>query len=238
MDHGVINPNMLSIPKKKGEDLISVAPTFYGEEYKGNKAYLKFNNAIKRMAEPRKVEHIETDVEFVDRNEDGSIYAVVYHYLKGKVDSDMLVRLKTGGWMLYSSNFRFYSGFVSAYIFSIYGYKKVSELQVARELAEIPVFLCQIIYCDDEFAFGIFPGGFILFRYFTKDGDVVSLEMIDFYPYEVFKRDKINTLYSDLLHGKVYEGIYYHVGNFPDELKKEIMRLCGERLRKKCNKKK
>ncbi|HRL63395.1 MAG TPA: hypothetical protein PKW64_03840 [Segatella copri] len=236
MDHGVINPNMLSIPKKKGEDLISVAPTFYGEEYKGNKAYLKFNNAIKRMAEHREVEQIETDVEFVDRNEDGSIYAVVYHYPIGKVDSDMLVRLKTGAWMLCSSNFRFYSGFVSAYICSIYGYKKVSELQIARELAEIPALLCKIVYCDDEFAFGILPGGFILFRYFTKDGDLVSLEMIDFYPYEVFKRDKINTLYLDLLHGYVSEGIYYYVENFPDELKKEIMRLCSERLRKKRNK--
>ena len=238
MQQVVMNPNMLSIPKKKGEDLISVAPTFYGEEYKGNKAYLKFNNAIKRMAEPRKVEQIETDVEFVDRNEDGSVYAVVYHYPIGKVDSDMLVRLKTGGWMLYSSNFRFYSGFVSAYIFSIYGYKKVSELQIARELAEIPVLLCEIIYCDDVFAFGIFPGGFILFRYFIKDGDMVSLEMIDFYPYEVFKRDKIKTLYLDFLHGYVHEGIYVVDGNFPDELKKEIMRLCDERLRKKCNEKK
>ena len=58
MDQGIINPKNLAFPKDDREDPIAVAPTFYGDEYFDRSAYLKFNNAIKRMSEPREVEHV------------------------------------------------------------------------------------------------------------------------------------------------------------------------------------
>ena len=79
MDQGIINPKNLAFPKDDREDPIAVVPTFNGDEYIDRSAYLKFNNAIKRMSEPREVEHVEADVESVFRNETGYIYAVVYH---------------------------------------------------------------------------------------------------------------------------------------------------------------
>ena len=95
MDHGVISFEKL-FSKNDSDEPIAVVSTFYGEEYTDRSAYLKFNNAIMRMGEPRDVNHNETDVEFVTRNEAGSLYAVVYHYQDGSVDSDMLVKVKNG----------------------------------------------------------------------------------------------------------------------------------------------
>ena len=71
MDHRIIDIQ-LPLPKGNDKDPIALTPTFYGEEYTDNTAYLKFNNAIKRMSEPREVDRTEVDVEFVTRNEDGT----------------------------------------------------------------------------------------------------------------------------------------------------------------------
>ena len=91
MDQGIINPKSLAFSKDDNNDPVAVMPTFYGDEYTDRSAYLKFNNAIKRMSEPREVEHVEVDVESVFRNDTGNIYAVVYHYENCTTDSDMLV---------------------------------------------------------------------------------------------------------------------------------------------------
>lgn len=94
MDHRIIDIQ-LPLPKGNDKDPITLAPTFYRGGNADDTAYLKFNNAVKRMSEPREVERTEVDVEFVIRNDAGSLYAVVYHYADGRVEADMLVKAKT-----------------------------------------------------------------------------------------------------------------------------------------------
>ena len=53
MQQVVMNPNLLNFSKEDSNELIEVVSTFYGDEYTNNQAYMKFNNAIKRMGEPR-----------------------------------------------------------------------------------------------------------------------------------------------------------------------------------------
>lgn len=224
----------LPLPKGDYKDPIALAPTFYGEEYTENTAYLKFNNAIKRMSESREVEHTETEVEFVFRNETGSIYAVVYHYRGGSVDSDMLVKAKNGVWSFYRSKVRFHPNFVSTYISSIYGYKKLSESQIAQELAQVPAFKSKMAVYEN-YVLAVCPGGIDISKCTLKDGEMTSVELIDFVTYETFERDRIKEFYHELLQRYVSEDDL-NIEHLPEDVVKETLENSLERMEKKYGK--
>lgn len=234
MDQGVINFDKL-FPKNDSDDPIAVVSTFYGDEYTDRSAYLKFNNAIMRMGEPRDVDHTETDVEFVTRNEAGSLYAVVYHYRDGSVDSDMLVKVKIGGWMFHRFKLRFHPNFVSAYIPSIYGYKRLTESQIAQELAQVPAFPVKMATIEN-YVFALFPGGIMIAKCaINNENEATSIEAIDFVPYESFARDEIRYFYQQLLHRYISVGDL-NIENFPEDLIKKTLENSLERMEKKYGK--
>lgn len=234
MDQGIINPQSLAFPKDDREDPVAVVPTFYGDEYIDRSAYLKFNNAIKRMSEPREVEHVEVDVESVFRNDTGNIYAVVYHYENCTTDSDMLVKSKNGVWAFYRNKIRFRPSFVSAYISSIYGYKKLSETQIAQELAQVPAIKSKMAILEN-YVLSVWPGGINISRCTITEGEMTSAEMVDFVPYETFERDKIKDFYHELLSRYVSEADL-NIEHLPEDVIKETLNSSLERMKKKNNK--
>ncbi len=234
MDQGIINPKSLAFPKDDREDPVAVVPTFYGDEYIDRSAYLKFNNAIKRMSEPREVEHVEVDVESVFRNDTGNIYAVVYHYENCTTDSDMLVKSKNGVWAFYRNKIRFRPSFVSAYISSIYGYKKLSETQIAQELAQVPAIKSKMAILEN-YVLSVWPGGINISRCTITEGEMTSAEMVDFVPYETFERDKIKDFYHELLSRYVSEADL-NIEHLPEDVIKETLNSSLERMKKKNNK--
>lgn len=234
MDQGIINPKSLAFPKDDREDPVAVVPTFYGDEYIDRSAYLKFNNAIKRMSEPREVEHVEVDVESVFRNDTGNIYAVVYHYENCTTDSDMLVKSKNGVWTFYRNKIRFRPSFVSAYISSIYGYKKLSETQIAQELAQVPAIKSKMAILEN-YVLSVWPGGINISRCTITEGEMTSAEMVDFVPYETFERDKIKDFYHELLSRYVSEADL-NIEHLPEDVIKETLNSSLERMKKKNNK--
>lgn len=234
MEQGVINFDKL-FPKNDSDEPIAVVSTFYGDEYTDRSACLKFNNAIIRMGEPRDVDHTETDVEFVTRNEAGSLYAVVYHYRDDSVNSDMLVKPKFGGWMFHHFKLRFHPNFVSAYISSIYGYKRLTEQQVAQELAQVPAFPVKMSTIED-YVFALFPGGIMIAKCaINNENEATSIEAIDFVPYESFARDEVRYFYQQLLHRYISVGDL-NVDDLPKDLIKETLENSLERLEKKYGK--
>lgn len=235
MDHRIIDIQ-LPLPKGNDKDPIALTPTFYGEEYTDNTAYLKFNNAIKRMSEPREVDRTEVDVEFVTRNEDGSVYAVVYHYNDGRVESDMLVKMKTGYWMFTRAKMRFHPNFQNAYLHSICGYKRITELQIAQELALVLVNVSKMMISGNN-SLTIHPGGINVTRCNFKNGDLVSIEEIDFIAYENFDRDEIKDFYHGVLKRYVFNEDV-DIECFPEELIKEIVEESLARLKNKYGNKK
>lgn len=234
MDQGIINPKSLAFPKDDREDPVAVVPTFYGDEYIDRSAYLKFNNAIKRMSEPREVEHVEVDVESVFRNDTGNIYAVVYHYENCTTDSDMLVKSKNGVWAFYRNKIRFRPSFVSAYISSIYGYKKLSETQIAQELAQVLAIKSKMAILEN-YVLSVWPGGINISRCTITEGEMTSAEMVDFVPYETFERDKIKDFYHELLSRYVSEADL-NIEHLPEDVIKETLNSSLERMKKKNNK--
>ena len=234
MDQGVISFEKL-FPKNDSDEPIAVVSTFYGDEYTDRSAYLKFNNAIMRMGEPRDVAQTETDVEFVTRNEAGSLYAVVYHYRDGSVDSDMLVKVKNGGWMFNRFKLRIHPNFVSAYIPSIYGYKRLTESQIAQELAQVPAFPVKMATIGN-YVFVLFPGGIMIAKCAINNKDeVTSIEAIDFVPYESFARDEIRYFYQQLLHCYISVGDL-NIEDFPEDLIRKTVENSLERLKRKYGK--
>lgn len=233
MDHRIIDIQ-LPLPKGNDKDPIALTPTFYGEEYTDNTAYLKFNNAIKRMSEPREVDRTEVDVEFVTRNDDGSVYAVVYHYNDGRVESDMLVKMKTGYWMFTRAKMRFHPNFQNAYLHSICGYKCITELQIAQELALVPVNVSKMMISGNN-SLTIHPGGINVTRCNFKNGDLLAIEEIDFIAYENFERDEIKDFYHGVLKRYVFNEDV-DIECFSEELIKEIVEESLARLKKKYNK--
>ena len=123
------------------------------------------------MSEPREVEHAEADVEFVFRNETHHLYAVVFHYEDGTTDSDMLVKSKNGVWAFYRNKIRFQPSFVSTYISSIYGYKKLSESQIAQELAKVPAIKSKMAILEN-YVLSVWPGGINISRCSVKEGEI------------------------------------------------------------------
>ena len=234
MDHGIINPKSMAFPKDDNNDPVAVMPTFFGEEYIDRSAYLKFNNAIKRMSEPREVEHVEADVESVFRNDTGNIYAVVYHYENCTTDSDMLVKSKNGVWAFYRNKIRFQPSFVSAYISSIYGYKKLSETQIAQELAKVPAIKSKMAILEN-YVLSVWPGGINISRCSVKEGEMTSAEMVDFVPYETFERDRIKDFYHELLSRYVSESDL-NIEHLPEDVIKDTLNRSLERMKKKNNK--
>lgn len=234
MDQGIINPKSLAFPKDDREDPVAVVPTFYGDEYIDRSAYLKFNNAIKRMSEPREVEHVEVDVESVFRNDTGNIYAVVYHYENCTTDSDMLVKSKNGVWAFYRNKIRFRPSFVSAYISSIYGYKKLSETQIAQELAQVLAIKSKMAILEN-YVLSVWPCGINISRCTITEGEMTSAEMVDFVPYETFERDKIKDFYHELLSRYVSEADL-NIEHLPEDVIKETLNSSLERMKKKNNK--
>lgn len=163
-------------------------------------AYRKFNNAIKRMSQPRVVEQEEVDVEFVFRGGDRQAYAVVIHYPDGEIESDMIVKMKGGGWSSYRNKFRYHPNFVSNYIASIYGYKSVSDTQIVREL---------VLYSDmkekaalaGNIFIGLLSGG-VAFTRCLPTGDNTTprpIEAIAFIPYEGFSSAEVASIYGKML---------------------------------------
>lgn len=234
MDQGIINPKSLAFPKDNSEAPVAVVPTFYGNEYTDRSAYLKFNNAIKRMSEPREVERAEADVEFVFRNDSHNLYAVVFHYEDGTTDSDMLVKVKGGAWAFYRNKIRFRPSFVSAYISSIYGYKKLLESQVAQELAQIPAFKSKMAILEN-YVLAVWPGGINISKCSIKEGEMTSAEMVDFVPYETFEKDRIKDFYHELLSRYVSEADL-NIAHLPEDVIKETLNSSLERMKKKNNK--
>ena len=234
MAHGVISFEKL-FSKNDSDEPIAVVSTFYGEEYTDRSAYLKFNNAIMRMGEPRDVDHTETDVEFVTRNEAGSLYAVVYHYQDGSVDSDMLVKVKNGGWMFHRFKLRIHPNFVSTYIPSIYGYKRLTESQIAQELAQFPVFPIKMTAMEN-YVFALFPGGIMIAKCaINNENEATSIEAIDFVPYESFARDEIKNIYQQLLHRYISAG-NLNIDNFPEDLIRKTVENSFKRIKRKYGK--
>lgn len=233
MEHKVIDIP-LPILRGKETDPIALAPTFYGEESTDNTAYLKFNNAIDRMSESRVVERTEADVEFVIRTDAGSIYAVVYHYNDGRVESDMLVKAKNGYWAFHRAKIRFHPSFSNAYIPSIWGYKRLTEFQIAQELALIPVNVSKMIV-SGNYALTVHPGGINVARCVLKDEKFIAIEEINFIAYEDFERDEIKNFYHGVLKRYVFNEDV-DIEGFPEELTDEIVKESVERLEKKYNK--
>lgn len=178
---------------------INVEPTFAGSEYYDSSLYLKFNNAIERMSKQRVVASIEVDIEYIARNYSGTCFAVVIHFPDGDIGSDMLTKVKSGGWMLYQSKFRFHPNFISNYISSIWGYKKVNELQVAREICDFQYVVKTSTAIVENFALRIYPGGIAIIRC-AKDGDNIRpKEAVDFVPYEMMGQDELKEIYGSIV---------------------------------------
>jgi hypothetical protein len=233
MEHRIIDMQ-LPLPKGDYKDPIALAPTFYGEEYTDNTAYLKFNNAIKRMSEPREVDSTEADVEFVTRSDAGSVYAVVYHYNDERVESDMLVKARNGYWAFHRAKMRFHPNFLNAYIPSIWGYKRLTELQIAQELAMVPVNVSKMMISGNN-SLTIHPGGINVTRCNFKNGDLLAIEEIDFIAYENFKRDEIKDFYHGVLKRYVFNQDV-NIEDFSEELVKKTVDESFDRLEKKYGK--
>jgi hypothetical protein len=233
MDHRIIDIQ-LPLPKGNDKDPITLAPTFYRGGNADDTAYLKFNNAVKRMSEPREVERTEVDVEFVIRNDAGSLYAVVYHYADGRVEADMLVKAKNGYWSFYCSRMRFHPNFPNVYLPSIWGYKRLTELQIAQELALAAVNVSKLIPFDN-YALTVYPGGINVVRCNFKDGELFAVENIDFIAYEDFERDEIKDFYPGVLKRYVLnQGM--NIEDFPEDLIKKIVEESLESLKRKYGK--
>lgn len=190
ISHGSLNQDFTAI---------NVEPTFVGSEYYDSSLYLKFNNAIERMLKPRVVETVEVDIEHVARNYSGSCFAVVVHFPDSDIGSDMLTKVKNGGWMFYQSKFRFHPNFISSYISSIWGYKKVSELQIAKEICDFQYVVKTSTAIVENFALRLYPGGIAIVRC-AKDGDNYRpKEAIDFVPYETMRQDELKEIYGSIV---------------------------------------
>lgn len=220
MDHRIIDIQ-LPLPKGNDKDPITLAPTFYRGGNADDTAYLKFNNAVKRMSEPREVERTEVDVEFVIRNDAGSLYAVVYHYADGRTEADMLVKARNGYWAFHRAKMRFHPNFLNAYIPSIWGYKRLTELQIAQELSMVPVNVSKMMISGNN-SLTIHPGGINVTRCNFKNGDLLAIEEIDFIAYEDFDRDEIKDFYHDVLNRYVLNKDV-NIEDFPEDLIKKIV---------------
>lgn len=230
MDHRIIDIQ-LPLPKGNDKDPITLAPTFYRGGNADDTAYLKFNNAVKRMSEPREVERTEVDVEFVIRNDAGSLYAVVYHYADGRTEADMLVKARNGYWAFHRAKMRFHPNFLNAYIPSIWGYKRLTELQIAQELSMVPVNVSKMMISGNN-SLTIHPGGINVTRCNFKNGDLLAIEEIDFIAYEDFDRDEIKDFYHDVLNRYVLNKDV-NIEDFPEDLIKKIVEESLESLKRK-----
>lgn len=233
MDHRIIDIQ-LPLPKGNDKDPITLAPTFYRGGNADDTAYLKFNNAVKRMSEPREVERTEVDVEFVIRNDAGSLYAVVYHYADGRTEADMLVKARNGYWAFHRAKMRFHHNFLNAYIPSIWGYKRLTELQIAQELSMVPVNVSKMMIFGNN-SLTIHPGGINVTRCNFKNGDLLAIEEIDFIAYEDFDRDEIKDFYHDVLNRYVLNKDV-NIEDFPEDLIKKIVEESLESLKRKYGK--
>lgn len=233
MDHRIIDIQ-LPLPKGNDKDPITLAPTFYRGGNADDTAYLKFNNAVKRMSEPREVERTEVDVEFVIRNDAGSLYAVVYHYADGRTEADMLVKARNGYWAFHRAKMRFHPNFLNAYISSIWGYKRLTELQIAQELSMVPVNVSKMMISGNN-SLTIHPGGINVTRCNFKNGDLLAIEEIDFIAYEDFDRDEIKDFYHDVLNRYVLNKDV-NIEDFPEDLIKKIVEESLESLKRKYGK--
>nr|DAL09197.1 MAG TPA_asm: hypothetical protein [Caudoviricetes sp.] len=233
MDHRIIDIQ-LPLPKGNDKDPITLAPTFYRGGNADDTAYLKFNNAVKRMSEPREVERTEVDVEFVIRNDAGSLYAVVYHYADGRTEADMLVKARNGYWAFHRAKMRFHPNFLNAYIPSIWGYKRLTELQIAQELSMVPVNVSKMMISGNN-SLTIHPGGINVTRCNFKNGDLLAIEEIDFIAYEDFDRDEIKDFYHDVLNRYVLNKDV-NIEDFPEDLIKKIVEESLESLKRKYGK--
>ena len=233
MDHRIIDIQ-LPLPKGNDKDPITLAPTFYRGGNADDTAYLKFNNAVKRMSEPREVERTEVDVEFVIRNDAGSLYAVVYHYADGRTEADMLVKARYGYWAFHRAKMRFHPNFLNAYIPSIWGYKRLTELQIAQELSMVPVNVSKMMISGNN-SLTIHPGGINVTRCNFKNGDLLAIEEIDFIAYEDFDRDEIKDFYHDVLNRYVLNKDV-NIEDFPEDLIKKIVEESLESLKRKYGK--
>ena len=233
MDHRIIDIQ-LPLPKGNDKDPITLAPTFYRGGNADDTAYLKFNNAVKRMSEPREVERTEVDVEFVIRNDAGSLYAVVYHYADGRTEADMLVKARNGYWAFHRAKMRFHPNFLNAYIPSIWGYKRLTKLQIAQELSMVPVNVSKMMISGNN-SLTIHPGGINVTRCNFKNGDLLAIEEIDFIAYEDFDRDEIKDFYHDVLNRYVLNKDV-NIEDFPEDLIKKIVEESLESLKRKYGK--
>lgn len=233
MDHRIIDIQ-LPLPKGNDKDPITLAPTFYRGGNADDTAYLKFNNAVKRMSEPREVERTEVDVEFVIRNDAGSLYAVVYHYADGRTEAYMLVKARYGYWAFHRAKMRFHPNFLNAYIPSIWGYKRLTELQIAQELSMVPVNVSKMMISGNN-SLTIHPGGINVTRCNFKNGDLLAIEEIDFIAYEDFDRDEIKDFYHDVLNRYVLNKDV-NIEDFPEDLIKKIVEESLESLKRKYGK--
>lgn len=217
----------------KRDEPIKLEPTFAGNEYYDASMYMKFNNAIERMTKPREVEHTEVDVEFVCRNEYGSIYAVAVHFEDGTTDSDMLTKTKAGGWWFRRTQFRYHPNFISAYISSIWGYKKISELQVAKEICDSQYIIRCCTFVCEKFVFRFYPGGIAIVRCKIDGESIIPYEVIDFVPYEQLKKEDISAAYSEIIQRYATMGELDDEISLPDTLLTQILEISLAKMKKK-----
>ena len=232
MDQGIINPKNLLLSRAERKDNIVLMPTPVGtpEEF----GCIKFNNVTERLSKPRVVNHAETDVEFVFRNKMGSVYAVVYHNEKGEVLTDMLTKAKNSEWEFHNFRITFRPSFANAYISSIYGYRQISELQVAQELSRFFAFegVKSII---GDYSMLALPGGIAVARCVFKDDEIMSVELFDFVTYESLARDEIKDIYYQEFHRHI-SGEEMNISSFSEDFLKEILADSVEQMQKKYNK--
>lgn len=232
MDQGIINSKSLFLSRVERKDNIVLMPTPVGspEEF----GCMKFNNITERLSIPRVVDHAETDVEFVFRNKKGSVYAVVYHNEKSEVISDMLTKAKNSEWEFHNFHITFRPSFVNAYISSIYGYRQISESQVAQELSSFFAFegVKSVI---GDYSMLALPGGIAVARCVFKDEEILSAELFDFVTYESFDKDEIKDIYYQEFH-RYISGEEMNISSFSEDFLKEILADSVEKMQKKCNK--
>ena len=89
----------------------------------------------------------------------------------------------------------------------------------------------------NNYALAVFPGGIGIFKSAVRDGEIISIESIDFVGYESLERDKIKDVYQEML-SRFVEGKEIDIEYLPGKLIEETLAKSLERLKKKYGDKK
>lgn len=211
-------------------DPLKLDLSFWGENYGGNDARMRFNNAVERMSQSRMVKQVEVDIEEICHADSGTVYAAVYHYTTGKSMSDMIIKKKNGGITFYRFSHRCHPFFINAYISSVYGYKKLSEFAIIKEIALHYNAECQRFFTGSH-CLQVYSGGIELARAYEGATGLVPRESLYFVPYEKFDRDSIKNLYAVVLKMFVTNKGIDFTPYFSELLVEKILGKCLKRVK-------